>query len=172
MANPTLPGAQFGTAPATTVPKSVRTATLLMYGLLAVFVLRTIVTIAAHDALLDAFAADRGYDQDTEFGQLATENAAPAYTAIAVISLLLFGGLLLLAALFVPKAAGWARIVATVIAAFNLLGLAVVVVQPAPVWYKVFGIAAGLLALGVVVLLYRSDANAFFRRTRPAELRG
>lgn len=170
MANPTLPGAQFGTAPAPAVPQSVRVATLLMYGLLAVIVLRTIVTLVAHDALLDSFAADRGYDRDTQFGQLATENAAPAYTAIALISLVIFGGLLLLATIFVPKAAGWARIVATVIAAFNLLGLAVVVGQPAPVWYKLFGIAAGLLALGIIVLLYRSDSNAFFRR--PAAPRG
>jgi hypothetical protein len=167
-----MPGAPHGALPATTPPPSVRTAVLLMYGLLAVIVLRTILTIAAHDALLDSFAKDRGYNRDSEFGKLATENAAPAYTAIALISLVVFGGLLLLAALFVPKAAGWARIVATVIAAFNLLGLAVVVGQPAPVWYKLFGIAAGLLALGIVVLLYRSDANAFFRRSRTAELRG
>lgn len=172
MSYPTHPGAAQPAVSTTTPPPSVRTATLLMYGLLAVIVVRTIVTLAAHDALLDAFATDRGYDRDTQFGQLATENGAPAYTAIALISLVLFGGLLLLAALFVPKAAGWARIVATVIAAFNLLGLAVVVAQPAPVWYKLLGIAAGLLALGIAVLLYRSDANAFFRRTRPAQLRG
>lgn len=165
MANPTLPGAQFGAPTAPAMPPSVRIATLLMYGLLGVFVLRTIATIAAQDALLDAFAADRGYDRDTQFGRLATENGAPAYTAIAIGSLLLFGGLLAVAAVYVQRAAGWARIVATVIAGLNVLGFAVVLGQPAPAWYKLFGIAAGLLAIGIIVLLYRSDSNAFFRRT-------
>ena len=97
---------------------------------------------------------------------------APAYTSIAVGSLVIFGGLLLLAAPFVPRAAGWARLVATVIAVLNALGLVVVLIQPAPAWYKLFGLATGLPALGILVLLYRADENAFFRRSRPARMPG
>lgn len=50
-------------------------------------------------------------------------------------------------------------------ALLNLLGIVVAFAQPAPIWYELLGIVAGLPALGILVLLYRKDANAFFRRT-------
>lgn len=171
MVTPARPDAPNRAVAATSSP-SVRTATLLMYGLLAVIVLRALLTILAHDALLDAFADSRDLDRSSDYGKQAVESAAPKYTAIALASLVVFGGLLLLATVFVRRGARWARVVATVIAALNLLGTVVAFAQPAPLWYKLLGIAAGVLALGILVLLYRPDANAFFRRSGPGRLPG
>ena len=165
MANPARPDAPHRVTTATSSP-SVRTAVQLMYGLLAVIALRALLTIVAHDALLDAFAGSRDLDRDTDYGKLAVESAAPKYTTIAIGSLVIFGILLLLTATFVRRGAGWARVVATVIAVLNLLNVVVVIAQPAPIWYKLLGIAVAVLAAGIIVLLYRSDANAVFRRSR------
>lgn len=146
-------------------PPSVRIATLLIYGLVAVAALRTLLALVAHDALLDAFANSRGIDRTTELGRLRVESAAPAYNTIAVFSLVVFGALLLLTAYYVSRGARWARIVGTVVAALNVLNLVLAFAQPAPVWYQLLGAVAGLLAVGILVFLYRPDANAFFRRT-------
>lgn len=137
-----------------------------MYGLLAVVALRALLTLVAHDSLLDAFAKSRDIDRTTDFGKLRVESSAPAYTSLAIISLVLFGALLLLTVVFLRRGAGWARVVATVVAVLNLLGIVVVFAQPAPLWYKLLGLVAVALALGILVLLYRSDANAFFRRAK------
>lgn len=169
MVNPTRPDAPHRAIAAPSSP-SIRTAILLMYGLLAVIALRTVLSLVAHDALLDAYAKSRDLDRSTEFGRLAVENGAPKYTAIAIGSLVVFGALLLLTAAFVRRGAGWARVVATVIAALNLLNMVVVIAQPAPIWFRLLGIVGAVLALGILILLYRSDANAFFRRSRSGEL--
>ena len=167
MTNQTPLGAPEHARTVTPAP-SVRIATLLIYGLLAVTALRTLLALVAHDALLDAFADSRGIDRSTDFGKLRVESAAPAYNTIAVFSLVFFGALLLLTAYFVNRGARWARIVGTVVAALNVLNLVLAFAQPAPIWYKLLGVAAGLLALGILVFLYRPDANAFFRRVRTA----
>lgn len=165
MVNPTRRDAPptASTAPAS---PSVRTAVLLMYGLLGVIALRALLSLVAHEALLDAFAKSRDLDRNTDYGRYAVESAAPKYTSIAIGSLVIFGILLLLTAAFLRRGAGWARIVATVIAALNLLNIIVVVAQPAPIWFRLLGVVVAALALGILVLLYRPDANAFFRRAR------
>ena len=169
MVNPTRRDTPPGVATTPASP-SVRTAIMLMYGLLGVIALRAVLSLVAHDALLDAFAKSRNLDRNTEYGKFAVESAAPKYTTIAIGSLVIFGVLLLLTAAFLRRGAGWARVVATVIAALNLLNVVVVIAQPAPVWFRLLGAAAALLGLGILVLLYRSDSNAFFRRSKSAPL--
>jgi len=135
----------------------------IMYGLIAVLVLQTILAIIAKDTLIESYAKTRNLDVSREIDRTLAESGAPAYVAIALGSLVIFGGLLALCAVFLARGANWARIVATVIAALNVLGLVGVFVQPAPAWYKILGVLSGLLGLGLLVLLYRSDASAFFR---------
>lgn len=157
MVNPTRPDAPS---------PSVRTAVLLMYGLLGVIAVRALLSLVAHDALLDAFAESRNRDRSSEFDRLAVDSAAPAYTSIAIGSLVIFGVLLLVTAAFLRRGAGWARVVATIVAVLNLLNVLVVIAQPAPIWYKLLGVIVSALALGILVLLYRSDSNEFFRRSQ------
>jgi hypothetical protein len=165
MANPTRPDAPHSAAAAPPSP-SVRTAVLLMYGMLAAIALRALLSLVAHDALLDAFAESRNRDRSVDFDRAVVDSTAPAYTSLAIGSLVIFGILLVLTTVFVSRGARWARVVATVVAALNLLNVVVVIAQPAPIWYKLLGLVIAVLALGVLVLLYRSDANAFFRRAK------
>ena len=163
MAHPTSPSPSSTGPAAGGVAPSVRLATLLIYALLALYVLQTILTIAAKDSLIEAYAQDQGIDMNSEVGRTLAEDGAPAYTAIAIGSLIIFGGLLLLCAVFIARRANWARIVATVLAALNVLGMLLTFAQPSPGWYKVGTILAGLISLAIIVLLYRSDSNEFFR---------
>lgn len=141
-------------------PSSVRTAALLVYALVALMAIRTLLTILFKDDLIEAYATDRNINVTL------AEDGAPAYTAIAIGSLIIFGGLLLLCAVYFSKGANWARIVATVFAALSVIGSLLVFVQPAPTWYKLLGILSGLIALGIIVMLYRPDANQFFRAAK------
>ena len=163
MTHPTSPSPAPTGSAGGGVPPSVRLATQLIYALLAVYVLQTILTLVAKDSLIEAYAEDRGIDMNTEVGRIFAEDGAPAYVPIAIGSLVIFGGLLLLCAVFIARRANWARIVATVLAALNVLGMLLAFVQPSPVWYKLGGIVAGLISLAIIVLLYRSDSNEFFR---------
>ena len=169
MVNPTRRDTAPG-APAAAPSPSVRTAVLLMYGLIAVIAVRALLSLVAHDALLDAFAESRNRDRSGEFDRAVVDSTAPAYTSIAIGSLIVSGALLLLTAAFLRRGAGWARVVATIVAALNLLNVVLVFAQPAPIWYKLLGLIVALLSLGILVLLYRPDATAFFRRAegRPA----
>jgi hypothetical protein len=150
------------------VPPSVRTATLLIYGLIGLYVLQTILSIAGKDSLIDAYAEEQGIDTNSDFGRAVAEEGAPAYVAIAIGSLIIFGGLLVLCAVFINRRANWARIVVTILAALNILGMLLAFVQPSPWWYKLASILAGLVSIAIIVFLYRSDANAFFRKQQAA----
>ncbi len=150
------------------VPPSVRTATLLIYALIGLYVLQTILSIVGKDSLIDAYAEDQGIDMNSDFGQRVVEEGAPAYVPIAIGSLIIFGGLLVLCSVFINRRANWARIVVTILAALNVLGMLLAFVQPSPWWYKLGSILAGLISIAIIVFLYRSDANAYFRRQQAA----
>lgn len=143
---------------------SIRTATTLIYALVAaVYVIQTILAIAAKNSLIAAYAKSAGIDAHTQIGRLQADGGTPAYVPTAIGSLVIFGGLLLLCAVFINRRANWARIVATVLAVLVALGLLTAVAQPSPAWYKLIQIVAGLLGIGIIVMLYRSDSNQFFR---------
>lgn len=88
----------------------------------------------------------------------------------ALLFLVLIGGLLLFAAFNFPKRANWARVVCWVFCGLAALGLVLQFVQPAPIWYRLPGIVSGLVAIAIIVLLARPDANAWFSQ-RPAAAR-
>lgn len=153
--------ASFGTgAPGPTAgSSSVRMAVLLIWSLFGLLAVRTLLTIVLLDSLLDEVAADR---TDTS-GRTReyVESVAPAYVPIAVISLVIFGGLLALCAIFVGRGAGWARITAIVISVLALLGaLLGVFVQPGTILFLVLNILIAVTALGVIFYMLRPDAKA------------
>lgn len=152
------PADRPASASAGTAPSSVRTAALLVYGIVAVGVIRVIAAIVAEDSLVDAYVDSQ---QGSAAGELAREGA-PAFLATAVIGLVIFGALMLLLAYFFTKGKNWARITAIVICALGVLGGLVSLLQPAPLWYQLLGVVSGLLSLGVIVMLLRGDARAFY----------
>lgn len=143
------------------MPSSVATAQKLVYAYIAIAVIQTIVAFVAADALLDAFAESRG---TSGLPEEVTASDAPAYGMVALLSLILVGGLLLASALNFPKRAGWARIVALVFGVLGTLGGILTLIQPAPIWYRLIQILAGLIALGIVVTLLQGDSNRWFSK--------
>ncbi len=138
---------------------SIRMAVLLIWSLIGLLAVRTLLTIVLLDSLLDEVAADR---TDT-LGRTReyVEAVAPAYVPIALISLILFGGLLAVCAIFVGKGARWARITAIVLSVLVLLGALIgVFAQPGTILFLVINILVAITAVGIIYYLLRPDAKA------------
>jgi hypothetical protein len=145
----------------TSVPASVRNATLAVWALLALLVIRVILTFAFADELLDAYVGDSAYLKSLP-RELA-EEAAPKYSAVA-IGVLVIGAVLAFAAVNLGKRARWARVLAVVFAALALLGVVVSLIAPSIAVLLIINVVVGLLAAAVIVLLFTGDANTFFAR--------
>ena len=143
----------------TPVPASVRNATLAVWALLALLVIRVILTFAFADDLLDAYVGDSAYLKSLP-RELA-EEAAPKYPAVA-IGVLVIGAVLAFAAVNLGKRARWARVLAVVFAALSLLGVVVSLIAPSIAVLLINNIIVGLLAAAVIVLLFSGDANRYF----------
>ena len=148
-------------ATTTSVPQSVRNATLAVWAMLALLVLRTILTFVFNDQLVDAWISENASAQ--ALPRELAEDGAPRYTAVA-IGVLIVGVILAVAAINLSKAAGWARIVATIFAALSLLGIVLTLLAPTITVLLVLNIVVGLLAVAVIVLLFTPDANRFFAK--------
>jgi len=137
---------------------SVRMAVLLIWTLVGLLAVRTLLTIVLLDSLIDAFAEGRG---DAVLGREYLEGAAPAFVPIALISLIVFGGLLALCAIFIGKGARWARVTAIVMSVLALLGaLLGIFVQPSTILFIVINVLVAVTATGVIFYLIRPDASA------------
>ncbi len=152
------PGSANGTAPA-----SVQTAKLLAYVLVAIQAIRTLITIIANDTLVDAYLEDQGVDPGGA-GDFARDGA-PAYTGIAIISLVLFGLLIAALANQFGQGKSWARIVTVIFTGLGgLVGL-ITLVQPAPAWFVILGLITAAVSFALIVFLFRPDANGYFKNT-------
>lgn len=138
------------------VPNPVKYAAYAVWAIAALVVLRVILTIALHDDLLDAYAGP-----DWAFSREMLEDAAPAYTPVALISLVLVA-VLAAAAFFLPKAAKWARVVAFVFASLSVLGVVLAVIAPSIGVLYAVNVVVGLLSVAVIVLLAMPESSRFF----------
>ncbi|MGI8652583.1 MAG: hypothetical protein ACR2I7_07285 [Geodermatophilaceae bacterium] len=90
---------------------------------------------------------------------------APADVPIALISLVLFGGLLAACAILLPRGARWARITAIVISVLVLLGAMLgIFVQASTILFVVLNVLVAVTALGVIYYLLRPDARGRLAR--------
>lgn len=163
MSNPPPPPPYAASsAPGTgTAPAAVRTAATLVYVLLAVNAIRTLAAIVAKDSLVDAWLEDQGIDPDSS--SVVLRDGAPAYVAIAIISLVVFGVLMVVLAQQFLRGKKWARIVATILAVLGVLGGVLSFAQPAPIWYQLLGVLAAVVSAAIIYFLYRPESNAFFQ---------
>ncbi len=135
---------------------STRMAILLIWSLVGLLALRTLLTFAFLDSLIDSFGADRG---DAGFGREYLESAAPAYVPIALISLVIFGGLLALCAVFIGRGARWARITAIVLSVLVLLGAMLgIFIQATTILFIIINVLIAVTAIGVIYYLARPDS--------------
>jgi len=149
----------MSTTPPSVVPQSVRNATLAVWAMLGLLVLRAILTFAFADDLLDAYIGDN--ETRKALPRELVEAAAPSYSGVA-IGVLIIGAVLAFAALNLGKAARWARVVAVIFAALSLLGVVVSLLAPTIAVLLVINILVGLLAVAVIVLVFSGEANRFF----------
>jgi hypothetical protein len=140
------------------VPSSVRTATLAVWTILALAVLRVILTMVFKDDLIDAWAEDSGRGS---LPRELVEDQAPQFTGVAIVTLVVTA-LLVFAALNLPKGANWARIVAVVFAALSVLGIVAAFLAPSLILLTIINVLIAVLSVAVIVLLFTSDANRFF----------
>jgi hypothetical protein len=149
------------------VPAAVRNATYAVYAIVALVTLRLILTVVLKDDLVDEWIESNSTARALPREQALELLTAPAYVPIA-IGALVVAGLLALAAVNLPKGAGWARVVAIVFAALQIVGLALTFLAPSLLILHVVNVMVGLLSFAVIVLLAGSDAKQFFASRKSA----
>jgi hypothetical protein len=149
------------TTPTTTPPPAVRNATLAVWAILGLVVLRVILTFAMSDALLDAWIDSN--ESAKALPRELVEQGAPKYGAVA-IGILVICLVLAFAAANLAKGKQWARVVVYVFAGLNLLGIVASFLAPSLVVLMVINALVALLSLAAIVLLSSGEANRHFAR--------
>jgi hypothetical protein len=155
------PGDPYPAQPAVVrAPDTVRLAATLLFAVVGVLAVRAVLTYVLFDSLLDNFAEGRGEEgQPREL----IEDRAPQYKPLALVNVVVFGGLLSLCGAFVLRGAGWARITATVVGVLGLLGGLISILQPATAVFKLLGLLVTIGLAAAVVLLWLAPSSAYFR---------
>lgn len=97
-----------------------------------------------------------------------TQQQADMAVTIGIVFAVLLGligaGLWVLMALMNKRGHNWARIVATILFAFNTLGLISQLTNgQAAMLTKIVSVVVWLVGLGAIVLLYNKDSSAYFK---------
>ena len=158
-------------APAVAKPPSVSLAEKLMYGGAAVTVISGLLGLFTNQ---DA-TQDQVREQLEAAGQATDEASLDAAMQVGMITgivvMVISAALWVLMGWLNGKGVGWARIVATILGVLGVLltvvGLAGSALLPGAAaaggaLSMVLSVVLGLIALAVVVLLWRPDASAFF----------
>ena len=143
----------------TTTPPAVRNAALAVWAILALVVLRAVLTVVFSDDLVDAWLESN--DTWKAFPRDIAEDKAPAYAPIA-IGVLVVGLVLALAAVNLPKRAKWARVLVYVFASLSLLGAVVSFLAPSLIVLVAINVLVAVLSIAAIVLLSTGEANRFF----------
>jgi hypothetical protein len=141
----------------TTTPSAVRNAALAVWAILALVVLRTILTVALEDDLIDAWVEKSNSNLPREL----IAGGAPKYTAVS-IGVLVIGVVLAVAAANLSKRAKWARVLVYIFASLSILGIVVSFLAPSLVVLMVINALVAVLSVAAIVLLSTGDANRFF----------
>lgn len=145
-----------------TVPTSVVVATLLVWLVIGLFVLRAVLTYALFDSLMDSWYSSREDLQGLP-REVAEENWAPEFRGAALASALVVCSGLAASAAFLTRGAGWARIVATIFGVLGVLGGLVGLAQPVTGVFTVLALLSAIAAAAAVVALWLPSSSAFFR---------
>ncbi len=141
----------------------VRNATKLLWVLVGIGVLRTILTFALFDSLLDAYVDQQG---DTGLSREVVEDGAPAYRSVALVTGLLFAAVLTAAALGVSRGRHWARTLGIVLCVLVGFGGLISAIPPAPIVFPLLGVANAAVAIAAAVFLARPEVRTWCKRRR------
>ena len=138
-------------------PSSVDLAVKLIWATIALSLVSAVVTFALLDSIIDAELEKAGLSET-----ISTDSIRSVAIAGAVFGLVVSVGIATLLVIFIGRGANWARIVYTVLAAIGVLG-SVFGYASQPIELTVLSLLSLLLTVVAVVMLYRSESNAWFK---------
>jgi hypothetical protein len=146
-------------APPSAPPSSVQTAVRLMYSGAVISAISFILGLATIGSLKSSLRTRYPHYTSTQI------NNAAHFSIGAIIVVGIIGvGLWVWMARMNAKGRNWARITGTVFFGFNTLDLLGVFARSASAISVVFGIVIWLVGLGAVIMLWRRDSTAYFKR--------
>lgn len=140
-----------------TPPKPLALAVKLMYVGAALSLVSVLSSFLFTDALRDQFAGQPGMDQ------AMVDTAVTIGLVTAVVIGLVSVGLWILNAVFNSRGKQWARILSTVLGVLAVISTLIGFTQPAPALSRVLSVVQMLLAIGIVVLLWRPESSRFYQ---------
>ena len=138
-------------------PPSVDLAVKLIWASIALSLLSAVVTFVMLDSIIDQQLDAAGVGESLDSDAIRTGAIVGA-----VVGLIISVGITALLAIFIGKGANWARIVYTVLAAIGVL-FGVIGLASQPPLLLILSLLSLVLTIAVVVLLFRSDSNAWFK---------
>lgn len=148
-------------------PSSIRTAVLLMYLGAALSVIGLLVGLATLGSLRDNIRS-RLQDNGTFTASQLDTAYHVAVVSIVVIALIAIG-LWVWMAVKNGQGRSWARIVATVLGGLNILQFLINLAQSqSTAGSTVLSVISVLLAIAILVMLWRPESSAYFQATRAA----
>ncbi len=146
-------------APPSAPPTSVQTAVRLMYAGAVISAISFILGLATISSFKHSLRTKYPTYTTQHINHLVT-----AEVAIVVIAGIIGVGLWLWMARMNAKGRNWARITGTVFFGLNTLDLLGVFARSASAISAVFGIVIWLVGLAAVIMLWRRDSSAYFKR--------
>ena len=151
-------GAPGQAARPTEMPASVATAVKLLWASIALSVLSTLLTFVLLDSIVDKALDDAGVSGDVD-----TDLVRASAIAGGLFGLVIGVGITLLLLTFIKKGANWARIVYTVLGVIGIL-FSLLSLGGQPAVLLLLALVGLALTIAVLVLLYRPESNAYFRK--------
>lgn len=161
-AAPQMSGGGFAPAPNVTQPKAIALAVKLMYAGAVVTVIGGIGYLLGKDTFREQ-AQEAAEQSNTAMSSSDLDSYASLMSIGGLIFSLIFA--LLWVAMARTNAAGksWARIVATVLGAFGILGIVGSLIQSMGVIIMLVNIITGVLAIVILVLLWKKESTAYYQ---------
>jgi hypothetical protein len=166
---PPMPGyAEGPSGPPPKAPKEIDWASKILYGIGAIGILNTILAFTMRDELRKDVV-----DRYPDYTPDEVDTAVNVGLGFAVVFGVLFALVYFLLARKILQGRGWARIVATILLALNVLGL-LTGSQNNPAVLQVLAVISGLAAVAALLFLWRKPASDFFAdmKTRQRPVKG
>lgn len=128
----------------------------------------TILTFVMKDSLIESWVdANPGWKKFYDEGGVeAVQGNAPAFGAIAIVGLLVFGLIWIGLAFVLQRGANWARIVLSVLAVLSIASSLLSFVRGGmPALFLVIAALTVVATVALLVFLWRPDSSAFLKRS-------
>ncbi|MGV3017173.1 hypothetical protein [Rothia sp. 88186D007BW] len=161
-------------------PQALKTASLIMYIMIGLGLLGSILTAifyqeiqqASTNGILSVFGNMVSPEERAAMEAEMNINTEPSIMAAGIIVSLVWGliwsALLVFFTIMMNKGRNWARIVLTIVASFQILGLLLGLLSLFFYfhWSNLTGLIAGALAIVFLIFVWKSPVSAYMRETK------